>query len=464
MDKDIYEILGIEKTASDLEIKKAYALLVRKYPPEKEKEKFSEISRAYDILSNKEKRKEYDETHKYNPQSQSLLNQAFGCMEEDNYDEAIRFFKKFIMLEPESVEGKNFLGVCEYRKDNYEAAYNISKEILDKGVDLEEVYFSNLYTYSKEVKKYKEAENYLKKGIVMLNSDKLRILLSSLYVYSPDHEYTMAKNVVREINLYSGFDEYSIDDYLDLALSAGLVDEFNITEKTLTQLLEITTEDSSRYVTSALEYYLDWMVIWRRFDAALIYIDKIIQVVNIFGDSISMNTAFKWKEYRGVFEELGQLLTKEEISGEVERFLINQIRINICVPKNEKDELIETQNKAIDEIVDLISEYSEILKTNFDNIMKYKNVYSTIYIEMNPLKKKIDEELNRSSNHNYSSTVSSTSSQSSNRNNSSNVNNSSSDSNKAGCFIVVICTVLGASFFGVIGAIIGFYIGCKIAG
>src|SRR5687768_5103742 len=64
--KDYYKVLGVEKTASDAEIKKAYRKLAVKYHPDKNKddkaaeEKFKEISEAYEILSNKEKKKQYD--------------------------------------------------------------------------------------------------------------------------------------------------------------------------------------------------------------------------------------------------------------------------------------------------------------------------------------------------------------------------------------------------------------------
>jgi len=67
MAKDLYEILGVKKTASEEEIKKAYRKLARKWHPDvnpgkKEAEqKFKEISQAYDCLGNKERRKLYDE-------------------------------------------------------------------------------------------------------------------------------------------------------------------------------------------------------------------------------------------------------------------------------------------------------------------------------------------------------------------------------------------------------------------
>lgn len=61
--KDYYKILGVDKAATEEDIKKAYRKLAHQHHPDKaggNSEKFKEISEAYQVLSNKDKRAQYD--------------------------------------------------------------------------------------------------------------------------------------------------------------------------------------------------------------------------------------------------------------------------------------------------------------------------------------------------------------------------------------------------------------------
>ena len=66
MKKDYYEILGISKTATEAEIKSSYRTLAKKYHPDlnpnnpEAELKFKEVSEAYEVLINADKRAAYD--------------------------------------------------------------------------------------------------------------------------------------------------------------------------------------------------------------------------------------------------------------------------------------------------------------------------------------------------------------------------------------------------------------------
>src|SRR5262245_25556082 len=72
-EKDYYAIIGVPETASAKEIKSAYRKLSRKFHPDANagdpaaEERFKEISAAYDVIGDEERRKEYDEVRRMGP-------------------------------------------------------------------------------------------------------------------------------------------------------------------------------------------------------------------------------------------------------------------------------------------------------------------------------------------------------------------------------------------------------------
>jgi molecular chaperone DnaJ len=82
--KDYYATLGVKKTATPEEIRKAFRKAARRYHPDvnpgdkKAEEKFKEISEANDVLSDEKKRKVYDQVGFYSDQIDPATAEAYA--------------------------------------------------------------------------------------------------------------------------------------------------------------------------------------------------------------------------------------------------------------------------------------------------------------------------------------------------------------------------------------------------
>lgn len=153
MSKDYYDILGISKNASDDDIKKAYRKLAREHHPDMVKEtdkveaekRFKEISAAYQVLSDPQKRKMYDQYGHAGPNmggggfggnsgqwgpfsysSYSTGNNPFGDEDVNPFDIFESFFGRgFSQRKPQ--KGKNLY--YEMHLDFKDAVFGLEKEI-----------------------------------------------------------------------------------------------------------------------------------------------------------------------------------------------------------------------------------------------------------------------------------------------------------------------------------------------
>ncbi|MDR1588091.1 MAG: DnaJ domain-containing protein [Treponema sp.] len=94
--KNHYETLGIAKNAEGAEIKRAYFGMIRKYQPDHFPEEFKEIRAAYEILSDKEKRAEYDAIGDLPPSAAILFHEAQRLDRFGRHDKAAQFYQKIL--------------------------------------------------------------------------------------------------------------------------------------------------------------------------------------------------------------------------------------------------------------------------------------------------------------------------------------------------------------------------------
>uniref|UniRef100_A0A183T152 Protein tumorous imaginal discs n=1 Tax=Schistocephalus solidus TaxID=70667 RepID=A0A183T152_SCHSO len=149
LNKDFYKILGVPKNASSSDIKKAYYQLAKKYHPDVNKndktasQKFQEVSEAYEVLGDEEKRRTYDSFGQSTPGGFSSDSQSHGFGQYSHVDpEELfrRIFKdsEFAFKEwtsgdrnfAESIFGFNRSREVVVNLTFEEAARGVTKEIL----------------------------------------------------------------------------------------------------------------------------------------------------------------------------------------------------------------------------------------------------------------------------------------------------------------------------------------------
>ncbi|CAI2183545.1 12993_t:CDS:2 [Funneliformis geosporum] len=113
--KDYYQILGISKNATEEQIKKAYRKLALKYHPDKNpngEEKFKEISEAYSVLSDSDRRKNYDAG---GDASDEFQKNKYGEQKYEKQQES--FFRSFLREQhEENVNNDNFTNIVNKGK------------------------------------------------------------------------------------------------------------------------------------------------------------------------------------------------------------------------------------------------------------------------------------------------------------------------------------------------------------
>lgn len=151
--KDYYEILGVSKNATQEEIKKSYRKLAKKYHPDVNKgdksveEKFKEVSEAYEVLGDKDKRKKYDQLGQgynfQNGQSFDPSQYGFGTNVRYEYTDSGSGFSDFFnMFFGEGGIDLNgiFSGMGRGGKASRDAgSTHFRREFYSRGADMEAV-------------------------------------------------------------------------------------------------------------------------------------------------------------------------------------------------------------------------------------------------------------------------------------------------------------------------------------
>ncbi len=112
--KTLYEVLGVDKSADERAVKKAYFALVRKFPPETHPEEFKRIREAYEVLSNPQSRADYDRINQYDEFGElgSFIKSGQERMEAGDYATAEKMFREVLNKKADLHFVRDMLGMA----------------------------------------------------------------------------------------------------------------------------------------------------------------------------------------------------------------------------------------------------------------------------------------------------------------------------------------------------------------
>ena len=156
---DFYEVLGLSKTASPAEIKRAYLSLVRQYTPERAPEQFKRIRAAYETLSDPEARRQYD--NRPDPRVVELVNQAAAAMGARDFTRAEQLYKQALLVSPDLDWIRNLLGICLLHQNRPLDAIAQYERVLQQPT-IDASWHANLAHAYRMVLRYDDAEREFK--------------------------------------------------------------------------------------------------------------------------------------------------------------------------------------------------------------------------------------------------------------------------------------------------------------
>jgi curved DNA-binding protein CbpA len=129
--ENLYEILGVSEEATTDDVRRAYVRLVRKHRPDEHPELFRKINQAKEILSDPQRRSEYDQLRRYGDQVNELVEEAEGVIS-SNPQRAVRLLKEAVAIAPELFMPRYLLSHAFIQVEEFMSAETQLRRLLQK--------------------------------------------------------------------------------------------------------------------------------------------------------------------------------------------------------------------------------------------------------------------------------------------------------------------------------------------
>jgi curved DNA-binding protein CbpA len=248
---DLYERLGIERTATREEVRAAYRALLREYPPERAPEEFKRIREAYETLNDAASRAEYDRAPA--PAVQRLLRLASASMEAKSYGDAEAHLRQVLAEDPSLDYARNWLGLCFLYQDKAGDAVPEFEKLLERG-EPAPAWFGNAgHAYAK-LTRFEDAERMFRRAILAADANgeevtTYYVALADLYIDRKNLDG--AEELLEKAIRHDGEVDFEDLQYFTKLLEVQLIrDDRARTVAVLQRIKEVAKDEKQREYTA----------------------------------------------------------------------------------------------------------------------------------------------------------------------------------------------------------------------
>jgi tetratricopeptide (TPR) repeat protein len=386
-----YELLGVPSDIEQKALRKAYFKALKVHPVDKNPSQHQAIRKAYAILNDPQKRKEYDLSREDSGELGELLSDGQKLYEDENYEQALKVLKKSVVLSP-TKNGERLLAQCYLHLAQASKALKLIDKLVEENpedLDLLETFGYSILFYivrqtsnepnqmSKEDKQRLLRARDIFESCVEINPEAREGYMGQARVEYFLERYDQAETwCQRAIDCD---DEHDFDDFGSYLLKIEVLilqKRYVAVENTTEYVLSLVPDDEGykdyacgRLIDLALRFYRNLA-----FEAA----GAIFEKVNNFSPNSELGEFVdQTKMVITANRELDQLIEDDDLYNELKRLGIWALWTYVDINESERVEHLEEASKELDKVIGASHDINQNIRAQF-NLMKsrYPNLWA----------------------------------------------------------------------------------------